>query len=59
MKSYDQLKPKIKAIQQQILKAKKNELAKALKEVSVFAKSFDLPLECHKVCSLMVCRANE
>jgi len=40
MKSYDELKAEMKAIQQQIVEAKKNELSKALKEVKRLSKEF-------------------
>ena len=51
MKSYDELK----AIQQQMIEAKKNERANALKE----AKSLDLWLECRRVHWLKVGRNYE
>tara|TARA_Y100000590_G_scaffold468496_2_gene651457 strand:- start:813 stop:989 length:177 start_codon:yes stop_codon:yes gene_type:complete len=41
MKSYAGLKAKKEAIQQQIVVAKKNELANALKEVKRLCKEFD------------------
>ena len=41
MKSYDGLKSKMEAIQQQIVLANKNELANALKEVKRLCKEFD------------------
>ena len=41
MKSYDELKAEIEAIQQQIVKAKKNERANALKEEKRLCKEFD------------------
>ena len=40
MKSYDELKAEMEAIQQQIVEAKKNERAAALKEVKRFCKAF-------------------
>ena len=40
MKSYDQLESKIEAIQQQMVEAKKNERANALKEVKRLCKEF-------------------
>ena len=40
MKSYDELKAEIRAIQQQMVEAKKNELANALKEVKRLCKEF-------------------
>ena len=40
MKSYDELKAEIGAIQQQMVEAKKNELANALKEVKRLCKEF-------------------
>lgn len=40
MKSYDELKAEMKAIQQQMVEAKKNERAKALKEVERLRKEF-------------------
>ena len=46
MKSYDELKAEMETIQQQMVEAKKNERANALKEVSVFAKSLALLLAC-------------
>ena len=41
MKSYDELKAEIEAIQQQIVEAKKNERANALKEEKCLCKEFD------------------
>ena len=38
MKSYDELKVEIKAIQRQMVEAKKNKCAKALKEVKLVCK---------------------
>ena len=38
MKSYDELKAEMEAIQQQMVEAKKNERATALKEVKRFCK---------------------
>jgi len=46
MKSYDELKAEMEANQQQMVEAKKNERANALKEVRVFAKSLALLLGC-------------
>ena len=40
MKSYDELKAEMEAIQQQMLEAKKNERANALKEVKRLCKEF-------------------
>ena len=40
MKSYDELKAEMGAIQQQMIEAKKNELANALKEVQRLFKEF-------------------
>ena len=40
MKSYDELKGEMEAIQQQMVEAKKNERANALKEVKRFCKEF-------------------
>lgn len=40
MKSYDELKTEMEAIQQQMVEAKKNELANALKEVKRLCKEF-------------------
>ena len=40
MKSYDELKAEMEAIQQQMVEAKKNERANALKEVKHFYKEF-------------------
>ncbi|MEP1340648.1 MAG: H-NS family nucleoid-associated regulatory protein [Ekhidna sp.] len=40
MKSYDELKAEMKTIQQQMAEAKKNERAKALKEVKQLCKDF-------------------
>ena len=40
MKSYDELKAEIGAIQQQMIEAKKNERANALKEVKLLCKEF-------------------
>ena len=40
MKSYDQLKAEMDAIQQQMAEAKKNERANALKEVKRLCKEF-------------------
>ena len=44
MKSYDQLKAEMEAIQQQMVEAKKNERANALKEVKRLCKELVLPL---------------
>jgi len=46
MKSYDELKAKMEAIQQQMVQAKKNELANALQKVKRLLKSSVLLLEC-------------
>ena len=46
MKSYDELKAEMESIQQQMVEAKKNERANALKEVKRFAKSLALRLAC-------------
>ena len=40
MKSYDELKAEMEAIQQQMFEAKKNECANALKEVKRLCKDF-------------------
>ena len=40
MKSYDELKAEMEAIQQQMIEAKKNERANALKEVKRLCKDF-------------------
>ena len=40
MKSYDELKAEMEAIQQQMVEAKKNERANALKEVKHLCKEF-------------------
>ena len=40
MKSYDELKAEMEAIQQQMVEAKKNERAYALKEVKCLCKEF-------------------
>ena len=40
MKSYDELKAKMEAIQQQMIEAKKNECSKALKELKRLCKEF-------------------
>ena len=40
MKSYDELKAEMEAIQQQMVEAKKNESANALKEVKHLSKEF-------------------
>lgn len=40
MKSYDELKAEMEAIQKKIIEAKKNELASALKEVKRLCKEF-------------------
>jgi hypothetical protein len=40
MKSYDELKAKMEVIQKQMVEAKKNERASALKEVKRFYKEF-------------------
>jgi hypothetical protein len=40
MKSYDDLKAEMEAIQQQMIEAKMNELANALKEVTRLCKEF-------------------
>ena len=42
MKSYDELNSEMEAIQQQMVEAKKNERANALKEVRRFCKEFGL-----------------
>ena len=41
MKSYDELKAEMEAIQQQMVEAKKNERTKALKEVKRLCKEFE------------------
>ena len=46
MKSYDELKAEMEAIQQQMVEAKKNERANALKEVKPLCKEFGLLLAC-------------
>jgi hypothetical protein len=40
MKSYDELKAEMEAIQQQMVEAKKNERANALREVKLLFKEF-------------------
>ena len=40
MKSYDELKAEMEAIQQHMVEAKKNERANALKEVNLLCKEF-------------------
>ena len=40
MKSYDELKAEMEAIQQQKVEAKKNERANGLKKVKLFSKEF-------------------
>jgi predicted nuclease with TOPRIM domain len=45
MKSYDELKAEMEAIQQQMVEAKKNECTDALKEVKRLCKEFGLLLE--------------
>ncbi len=40
MKSYDELKVEMEAIQQRMVEAKKSELANALKEVKLLCKEF-------------------
>ena len=42
MKSYDELKAEMETIQQQMVEAKKNERANALKEVKLLCKEFGL-----------------
>ena len=42
MKSYDELKAEMEAIQQQMVETKKNELANILKEVKRLCKEFGL-----------------
>jgi|TARA_B100000959_G_C14793993_1_gene546793 response regulator RpfG family c-di-GMP phosphodiesterase len=49
MKSYDELKAEMEAIQQQMIEAKKNERANALKEVKRLCKELALLLGCLKV----------
>ena len=46
MKSYDELKAEMEAIQQQMVEAKKNERANALKEVKHLRKKLASPLGC-------------
>ena len=46
MKSYNELKAEMEAIQQQMVEAKKNERANALKEVKRHAKRLALMLGC-------------
>ena len=46
MKSYVELKVYMEAIQQQIVEAKKNERANALKEVKRLCKEFGFKLAC-------------
>ena len=41
MKSYDELKVEMEAIQQQMVEAKKNESTNALREVNRLCKEFD------------------
>ena len=45
MKSYDDLKPEMEAIQQQMVKAKKNQRANAFKEVKRLWKEFGFTAE--------------
>ena len=40
MKFYDELKPEVEAVQQQMVQANKNEVANALKEVEHLCKEF-------------------
>ena len=49
MKSYDELKAEMETIQQQMVEAKKNERANALKEVKRLCKEFGLLLACLRV----------
>ena len=44
MRSYDELKAKMEAIQQQMVEVKKNDRANALKEVKRLCKEFDFIL---------------
>ena len=48
MKSYDELKAEMEAFQQQIVEAKKNERANALKEVKHLCKEFGFTFGMHK-----------
>ena len=45
MKSYNEVKAEMKAMQQQMVEAKKNEHANALKEVKLLFKEFDFSTE--------------
>tara|TARA_B100001057_G_C22279297_1_gene730073 strand:- start:256 stop:432 length:177 start_codon:yes stop_codon:yes gene_type:complete len=49
MKSYDQLKAEMEAIQQQMVEAKKNGRANALKEVKRLCKEFGFTAEMPEV----------
>ena len=48
MKPYDELRAEMKAIQQQIVEAKQNERANALKEVKRLFKEFAFPAAMQK-----------
>jgi len=48
MKSYDELKAEMEVIQQQMVEAKKNERANALKEVKRLCKEFGFTAESRK-----------
>jgi hypothetical protein len=49
MKSYDELKDEMKAIQQQMIESKKSECASALNEMKRFFKKFGSAAEISKV----------
>ncbi len=59
MKSYDELKAEMEAIQQQMIEAKKNERANALKEVKRLCKELALLLGCLKGLLLKAERRND
>jgi uncharacterized membrane protein (DUF106 family) len=59
MKPYDELKAEMESTQQQMIEAKKNERANALKEVKSLCKEFSLLLACLKAHWLKDGRRNE
>ena len=59
MKSYDELKAEMEAIQQQMVEAKKNERANALKKVKRLCKEFGFTAGRLKVCWLKGGRSHE
>ena len=59
MKSYDELKAEMEAIQQQMVEAKKNERANALKKVKRLCKEFGFTAGMLKVCWLKGGRSHE